>query len=195
MGTLREEFEGMDPELRDLIADGNHEIAQIEDEAVTSDFEFPSATRELTAAESAAQDERISTGALIETVFGIPAENPVEVDCRPLGVNGKPLGKVATLTDEELEANICKIVKLRMEGNPEVEEFLKGNEPTRDLTTSSAKRAIGAGSDFAKRMLRIAEEQGSPMVGFLRGYVQGSNPAMRAAVRHLLMSEAGSAGL
>jgi hypothetical protein len=34
---------------------------------------------------------RISTGALIETLFGIPAPNPVEVDCHPLGVNGKPL--------------------------------------------------------------------------------------------------------
>jgi hypothetical protein len=68
MGKLREAFEGMDPELKDLIADGNHEIAEIEDDAVTSDFEFPTPTRELTAAEDAALDERIDGRSDRETV-------------------------------------------------------------------------------------------------------------------------------
>jgi hypothetical protein len=185
MGTLKEEFERMDPELKDLIADGNHEIAQIEDEMVTADFEFPSPTRELTAAESAALDERISTGALIETLFGIPAPNPVEVECHPLGVNGKPLGKVAIVGDDELAANICKIVKLRMEGNPEIEELL-GGHPTSDEPRSGR---------FVKRLAEIAEELGSPLAGFLRGYAEDSEPAMRRAVRYLLTSEAGSASL
>src|SRR5580704_11306581 len=183
MGKLREEFDGMDPELKDLIADGNHEIAQIEDEAVTADFEFPSATRELTAAESAAMDERISTGALIETLFGIPAPNPVEVDCHPLGVNGKPLGKVAAVSDDELAANICKIVKLRMEGNPEIERLL-GRHPASDGSRSGR---------FVKRLAAMAEEWGSPLAGFLRGYAEDSEPAMRRAVRHLLTSERGVA--
>jgi hypothetical protein len=183
MGTLREEFEGMDPELRDLIADGNHEIAQIEDDAVTSDFEFPSPTRELTAAESAAMDERISTGALIETLFGIPAPNPVEVECRPLGVNGKPLGKVATASDDELAANICKIVKLRMEGNAEIEKLLARHPESGEPRNGR----------FVKRLAEIAEEWGSPLAGFLRGYAEDSEPAMRRAVRHLLTSEAGLA--
>jgi hypothetical protein len=188
---LKDEYNKVDPELRDLFAAGDHEIAEIEDNAVIPDFEFPSATRELTAAESAALDERISTGAMIESVFGIPAENAVEVECRPLGINGKPLGKASDLSEKELVANICKIVKLRLEGNAEVEEFFKSNEPTSDLTTSSAKRAVGTVSDFAKRMLRIAEEQKSPLVGFLRGYVSGSRPAMRAAVRQMLRGEGG----
>ena len=104
MGKLREEFEGMDPELKDLIADGNHEIAQIEEEMVTADFEFPSPTRELTAVESADMDERIAADALIEKLFGIPAPNPVEVECHPLGVNGKPLGKIATISS----TNSCR---------------------------------------------------------------------------------------
>jgi hypothetical protein len=192
---FKDEYKRVDPELRDLFAAGDHEVAEIEDEAVMLDFEFPSATRELTAAESAALDERISTGALIETVFGIPAENPVEVDCQPLGVNGKPLGKASDLSEKELVANICKIVKLRMEGNAEVEEFFKSNEPTRDLTTSLAKRAVGTGSDFAKRMLKIAEEQRSPLTAFLRGYLEDSRPAMRAAVRQLVRGEGGWAVL
>ena len=148
MGKLREEFERMDPELKYLIADGNHEIAQIEDDLVTSDFEFPSPTRELTAAESAAMDERISTGDLIEKLFGIPAPNPVEVDCHPLGVNGKPLGKVATVSDDELVANICKIVKLRMEGNAEIEKYFESHPASAEPQNNR----------FAKR---LAEQQRS----------------------------------
>jgi hypothetical protein len=185
MGKLREQFERMDPELKDLIADGNHEIAEIEDEMVTADFEFPTPTREFTAAESAALDERIASDALIEKLFGIPAPNPVEVECWPLGVNGKPLGKVATISDEELAANICKIVRLRMEGNAEIEKLLGGHR------ASDEPRNIR----FVKRLAEIAEEWGSPLAGFLRGYAEDSEPTMRRAVRHLLTSEAGSASL
>jgi hypothetical protein len=123
MGKLREAYEQVDPELRDLFAAGDHEIAKIEDNVVIPDFEFPSPTRELTAAESAALEERIATDALIETLFGIPAPNPVEVECHPLGVNGKPLG---------IAANICKIVKLRMKGNAEILKFGAEGFPQRD---------------------------------------------------------------
>jgi hypothetical protein len=185
MGKLREEFEGMDPELKDLIADGNHEIAQIEEDMVTADFEFPSPTRELTAVESADMDERIAADALIEKLFGIPAPNPVEVECHPLGVNGKPLEKVATISFDELVQNICKIVKLRMEGNAEIEKYFE-SQPASD----EPRRG-----HFAKRLAEMAEDCGSPLAGFLRGYAEDSEPVMRRAVRHLLTSEAGSASL
>jgi hypothetical protein len=189
MGKLMDGYNSMDPELRYLIADGDHEILEIEDNTVIPDFEFPPADRELTEAESAAMDECIWLGDFFEKAYGIPAPNPVEVECLPLGINGKPLFNVSKVNEDELIANISKIVKLRLEGNAEIEKLL-AEHPASDEPTSLAKRGP-RNANFATRLAEIAEECDSPMAGFLRGYVEASQSAMRRAVRSLLTSEGG----
>ena len=81
--------------------------------------------------------------------------------------------------------NICKIVKLRMEGNAEIEKYFETQPASGEPKNSR----------FVKRLAEIAEDCGSPLAGFLRAYVEDSQPAMPRAVRHLLTSEAGSASL
>ena len=112
----------MDPELKDLIADGNHEIAQIEEDMVTADFEFPSPTRKFTAVESADMDERIAANALIEKLFSIPAPNPVRLIVTHWASTGNRWEKLPRSASTNWVQNICKIVK-RIEGNAEIENL------------------------------------------------------------------------
>jgi hypothetical protein len=170
-------LEGVDPELRDLVAGSDSELADLASVNLMSEqIEMPDA-RPLAAAERQALETEI----LLEKM-GIG-----EIDAPPDPPNwlrARGICSESVASNGEIAANVLAIAKIAAH-DPAAASYL-AKRAQLEATNS------GVGSRFVRNLAAHAEEfdPDSTLTRFLKSFEKSDSAGMRAAVREALAAEA-----